>query len=142
MSSRLFQRIREELALAYSVYTFQSFYTQGGIFGVYVGTRPATARKAADAVKEELARLADVGLGGEELERTRQQVKGQIMLSLESTGARLFRLAGFALHNEPFLDLDELLARFDALTSDDVSRIASEFLAPDRHFFLGLGPSE
>ncbi|MFC1660632.1 M16 family metallopeptidase [Gemmatimonadota bacterium] len=141
MSSRLFQRIREELALAYSVYTFQSFYARGGLFGIYVGTRPRTVRKAADTVREELARIAEKGLSELELDQTKQQVKGQIMLSLESTGARLFRLAGFALHRERFIGLDELLGRFDALTLDEVSLLAGEFLSPERHFLLSLGPT-
>jgi predicted Zn-dependent peptidase len=141
MSSRLFQRIREELGLAYSVYTFHSFYALGGLLGVYLGTRPATAAKAAEAVREELDGIASHGLDEVELDRTRQQVKGQIMLSLESTGARLFRLAGFALHREPFIGLDELLGRFDALSQGDVSQLAADFLSPERQFLLSLGPS-
>ena len=89
----------------------------------------------------ELDRLAEEGLTEEELDQTRQQVKGQIMLSLESTGARLFRLAGFALHEEPFITLDETLGRFDALTADEVSRVASEFFSARSHFLLSLGPA-
>ena len=113
MSSRLFQRVREELALVYSVFSFQSFYSQAGISGVYLGTRPSTAGKAVDAVREELDKLAQEGMSGEEVEKIKQQVKGQIMLSLESPGARLFRLATFALHGEPLATLDELLAKID-----------------------------
>ena len=141
MSSRLFQRIREELALAYSVFTFQSFYSRGGVSGVYVGTRPSSAEKAAEAVREELCRLAVEGLPLEELEQTKQQLKGQIMLSLESTGARLYRLAGFALHDEPFLSLDEVLAVLDGTTPDEVAAAASEFFDPEGLFLLSLGPA-
>jgi predicted Zn-dependent peptidase len=141
MSSRLFQRVREELALAYAVFTFQSFYSRGGISGVYVGTRPSSAEKAADAVRGELARLAAEGLPAEELEQTKQQLKGQIMLSLESTGARLYRLAGFALHEEPFLTLDEILKELDAVTSEDVASAASAFFDPEGLLLLSLGPS-
>ena len=92
MSSRLFQRIREELALAYSIFTFQSFYSKAGISGIYLGTRPSAAERAVDAVRAELDKLAQNGMSGKELEQIKQQVKGQIMLSLESPGARLFRL--------------------------------------------------
>jgi predicted Zn-dependent peptidase len=141
MSSRLFQKVREELALAYSVFAFQSFYSRAGISGVYVGTRPATARRAAAAVREELARVAREGIPPEELEQTKQQLKGQIMLSLESTGSRLFRLASFALHGEPFLTLDEVLKKLDAVTSLEVSEAAGEFFDPDRLLLLSLGPS-
>jgi predicted Zn-dependent peptidase len=140
MSSRLFQRIREELALAYTVYSFQSFYALAGLTGVYVGTRPSWEQRAVDAVREELARVAREGLPPDELEQTKRQVKGQIMLSLESTGARLYRLAGFALYEEPFLDLDELLARIDAVSGDEVAAAAATFYDPDRQLLLRLGP--
>ena len=102
MSSRLFRRIREELGLAYSVYTFQSFYSRAGVSGIYAGTRHDGAGQVIDAIREELATLAREGLPREDLVQVKSQVKGQIMLSLESPGARLYRLAGFALHQEPF----------------------------------------
>ena len=140
MSSRLFQRIREELGLAYSVFTFQSFYSMGGITGVYVGTRPATAGKAADAIRHELAKVASEGLSPEEVEQTKQQLKGQIMLSLESTGARLFRLARFALHEEPFMTLDQVLRTLDEVNPRGVAEAAEEFLDPARLLLMSLGP--
>jgi predicted Zn-dependent peptidase len=140
MSSRLFQRVREELALAYSVFSFQSFYSTAGITGVYLGTRPPFAQQAVDAVREELNRVADGGLPPPELAQVKQQVKGQIMLSLESTGARLYRLAGFALHGEPFTTLDEILAKLDAVTPEDLAAVAGEYFSPNRLFLLRLGP--
>ncbi len=141
MSSRLFQRVREELGLAYSVFTFQSYYSKAGISGVYVGTRPSTAEKAVAVVREELDYVAQNGMASEELEQIKQQVKGQIMLSLESTGARLYRLAAFSLHGEPFATLDELLGKIDAVTEKQVSDIAAEFFSSDRQFLLRLGPA-
>ena len=140
MSSRLFQRIREELALCYSVYTYQSFYSASGVSGVYLGTRPATAEKAANAVREELAQVAKEGLEEDEIERVKQQVKGHVMLSLESSGSRLHRLAGFALNHEPLTGLNELLSKIDAVTGDDVFRVAKEYFDPARHLELRLGP--
>ena len=142
MSSRMFQRIREELALAYAVYSFQSFYVLAGLTGVYVGTRPSWEERAVEAVRAELALVAREGLSEEELERTKRQVKGQIMLSLESTGARLHRLAGFALYDEPFLTLDQLLARIDAVSEDEVSAAGGTFCDPDRQLLLRLGPED
>ncbi len=140
MSSRLFQKVREELALAYTVFSFQSFYALAGLTGVYVGTRPSWEKKAVDAVRDELARIAREGLPPDELEQTKRQVKGQIMLSLESTGARLYRLAGFALYEEPYLDLDQVLAKIDAVTAEDVASAAAEFYDPDRQLLVRLGP--
>ncbi|MDH3271922.1 MAG: insulinase family protein [Gemmatimonadota bacterium] len=140
MSSTLFQRVREELGLCYSIFTYQSFYNVAGLMGVYVGTRPANADAASEAVREELARVAADGLGADGLERIKRQVKGQVMLSLESTGARLHRLASFALHEEPFLGLDGLLAKIDAVSEADVRRAAALYLDPARHLELRLGP--
>lgn len=142
MSSRLFQRVREELGLCYSVFTYQSFYRTAGLTGVYVGTRPATADDAATAVREELDRAAREGLSADDLQRIKQQVKGQVMLSLESTGARLHRLASSALHDEPFLGLDGLLGRIDAVTEDDVRRVAARSFDPSEHLELRLGPDQ
>jgi predicted Zn-dependent peptidase len=140
MSSRLFQRVREELALCYSIYTYQSFYSRSGVSGVYVGTRPATATTAAAAVREELAKVAAEGLPEAELEQVKRQLKGQIVLSLESSGARLHRLASFALHDEPVVSLGELLDKIDGVVVDDVRRVASEYFEPARQLELRLGP--
>ncbi len=140
MSSRLFQRVREELGLAYAVYSYQTFYEHAGIFGVYVGTRPEWADRAEETVRAELARAAAEGLSAEELDDVKGQVKGQLVLSLESSGARLHRLAGVALYDEPFLTLDELVARVDAVTLDEIAALAAEYLDPDRQVVLRLGP--
>jgi predicted Zn-dependent peptidase len=140
MSSRLFQRIREELGLCYSVFTFHSFYRMGGVGGVYVGTRPATEEQAVDAILAELTRIAEEGIPSQELEQAKQQVKGQIMLSLESTGARLYRLTAFALHEEPFLGLGELLARIEAVAIEDIAMLAERYFHPARQLVMRLGP--
>ena len=142
MSSRLFQKVREELGLCYSVFTFQSFYRSAGMVGVYVGTRPGTADHASEAVRGELQRVATEGLSEADLDRIKQQVKGQVMLSLESTGARLHRLASFALHDEPFRGLDDVLARIDGVTRDDILRVAMRYYDPELHLELRLGPDE
>lgn len=140
MSSRLFQKIREELALAYSVFSYQSFYRTSGITGVYVATRPKAADEAVAAILQEYSRLAEGSLGEEELEQTRSQVKGQMTLSLESSSARLYRLAGFALYDEPFLTLDELLMKVDAISAENIAEVAADFFSPERQFSLRMGP--
>jgi predicted Zn-dependent peptidase len=142
MSSRLFQRVREELGLCYSVFTYQSFYHAAGVLGVYVGTRPATAAQAAEAVRSELKQVADEGLSATDVDRIKRQVKGQVMLSLESTGARLHRLASFALHDESCIGLEEVVAHIDRVTVDDIHRVAARYFDPDRHLELRLGSRE
>ncbi|MGH7475520.1 MAG: M16 family metallopeptidase [Longimicrobiales bacterium] len=140
MSSRLFQRVREELGLAYTVYSYQTFYRDAGVCGVYVGTRRETADLAEATIREEMARLAAHGLSSTELADAKGQVKGQIVLSLESSGARLHRLAGVALYDEPFLSLDELVARVDAVSAEEVAAVAAEYADPERQVLLRLGP--
>ncbi len=140
MSSRLFQRIREELGLAYGIYAFTSFYRQVGVTGVYVGTQPKTAVQAEAAIREEYAKLARDGLRGEALAEAKQQTRGQLMLSLESPSARMYRLAGFPVHGEPYQSLDQVLATVGGLTEEEVGAVAAEFFAPDRQTVVWLGP--
>ncbi len=80
MSSRLFQRVREELGLAYAIYAFQQLFQSSGILGVYIGTQPSTAEQALEAIRQEYATLAGTGLSDEELAQGKQQLKGQILL--------------------------------------------------------------
>jgi predicted Zn-dependent peptidase len=140
MSSRLFQRIREELGLAYAIYSFTSFYRGVGMTGVYVGTQPARAEKAVEAIRGEFARMAQDGLRGEALADAKQQTLGQLMLSLESPTARMYRLASTAVYSEPYRSLDDVLRTVEALTADDVSAVAREFFDPDRQTVVSLGP--
>ena len=141
MSSRLFQRIREELGLAYAIYSFTSFYRAIGMAGVYVGTQPARAEQAADAIRGEFARMASEGLRGTALEDAKQQTLGQLMLSLESPTARMYRLASTAVYSEPYRSLDEVLGTVESLTADEVSALAAEFFAPERQTVVSLGPN-
>ena len=140
MSSRLFQKVREELGLAYAVHTFQSFHADAGMHGVYFASAPDTAARAAESVRIELADIAARGLPAEELGAGKQQMKGQITLSLEGLTTRMYRAASVALYDEPYRDLDEVLAEVDAVTDDDVRAVCAEFFAPDRQSVLSLGP--
>ncbi|MEE8117452.1 MAG: pitrilysin family protein [Gemmatimonadales bacterium] len=140
MSSRLFQTVREELGLAYAVFSFQSFYGHCGTTGVYVGTHARTAGQAVEAINRELGRLAAEGLEGKGLDEVKQQVKGQITLTLESPAARMHRLAGFPLNDEPFSTIDQTLREIEAVSADEVAAVAAEFLAPERQTTVWLGP--
>ena len=140
MSSRLFQRIREERGLAYSVYTFQSFHADTGVHGIYVGTAPETAREAADAIRDELATLARQGIVGDELEMGKQQLKGQITLSLESVSSRMYRAATSELYGEPYRQLDEILALIDGIDEAIVAEVCARHFTPEGQTVLSLGP--
>ena len=141
MSSRLFQRIREELGLAYAVYAYQNLYQSTGVSGVYVGTQPATADQATEAILAEYRRLADQSLTPQELAEGKQQFKGQVMLSLENPLSRMNRLASVALHHDRYRPLDQVLADIDAVTAEDVAVLAREFFDPARQTVLRLGPN-
>ncbi len=140
MSSRLFQRVREELGLAYAIFAYKHFYQSAGQLGAYIGTQPATADAAADAIRAEYARIAREGLPPDELADGKQQLKGQVMLSLESPSARMGRLAGFVLHEDEYRPLDRMLAEIDAVTADEVAAVAAEYFAPERQTVVRLGP--
>ena len=140
MSSRLFQRVREELGLAYSIYAYRHFHQGTGQFGVYVGCQPGSAQAAVDAIVAELAALARSGLEPAELDGGRRQLKGQIMLALESPAARMSRLAGAALHGEPYRQLAQVLGEIDAVTHEETHALATEFLDPARQTVQWLGP--
>lgn len=142
MSSRLFQRVREELGLAYAVYTFQSFHADVGTHGVYVGTSPDTARQALDAIREELSAVAAHGLPADEIAMGKSQLKGQLTLSLESVSSRMYRCASVELYGEPYRTLDEMLAQIDAVTAEQVADVAREFFDPSRQTVVSLGPGD
>jgi predicted Zn-dependent peptidase len=141
MSSRLFQRVREELGLAYAIFAYKHFYQSTGQLGVYVGTQPASAAEARDAILEEYRRLATDGLSTDELADGKRQLKGQIMLSLENPLSRMGRLAGSELHEDGYHTLDDVLSRIDAVTGEEAAAVAAEFFAPERQTVVRLGPS-
>jgi predicted Zn-dependent peptidase len=140
MSSRLFQRIREELGLAYSVYSFQSFHEDAGMHGVYVGTTPDSARAAVDAINAEMEKLCAEGLSEEDITAGKSQLKGQITLSLESPTSRMYRAAGTELYGEPYRTLDELLALIDAIDAQTVAELCKTYYVPGRQTLVSLGP--
>jgi predicted Zn-dependent peptidase len=140
MSSRLFQRIREELGLAYSVYSFQSFHEDAGMHGVYVGTTPESARAAVDAINEEMEKLSAEGLSDADITAGKSQIKGQITLALESPTSRMYRAAGTELYGEPYRTLDELLTLIDSIDADTVADLCKAFFNPGRQTLVSLGP--
>jgi predicted Zn-dependent peptidase len=138
-SSRLFQEVREKRGLAYSVYSYSSQYLDSGQVGMYVGTRPDNVAEAMSIIGRELPRLADVE--DDELERAKENVKGRTVLSMESMLARMNRLGSSVLTGIPLLSLDEVLARTDAVTKDDIAELA-ELYAPERLSAAAVGGDE
>jgi predicted Zn-dependent peptidase len=141
-SSRLFQEVREKRGLAYSVYSFQSLYAGSGQIGLYLGTRPDNVARALGVVADELERFRAEPATAEELDRSKENVKGRVLLALESTTARMNRLGLSVLADMPLLSVDEVEARIDAVELDDLSELAGELLAPERLSAAGIGADE
>jgi len=141
-SSRLFQEIRERRGLAYSVYSFTSAYQDTGQVGLYVGTRVENLAEAMSIVASELARLREQPATEDELSRAKENLKGRVVLALESTGSRMNRLGSEVLAGAPLLSIDEVIERIDAVTREDLSELVHELWAPGRLSAAGIGPDE
>ncbi len=141
-SSRLFQEIREKRGMAYSVYTFGSQYRDTGHVGLYAGTREENLGECVEVASRE---LLDVGSGNVrpgELERAKENIKGRLLLSLESTSSRMTRLGKGLVTDTELISIDETVRRLEAVTADDVAALAAELYAPERLSAAGIGPSE
>jgi predicted Zn-dependent peptidase len=142
MSSRLFLEVREKRGLAYAVGSYTQQYVDGGLIGLYVGTREDNVEQACDIIATELRRLHTDGITEEELERAREHVKGRMVLSSESTAARMARIGKAVLFGTPLFTLDEMLAKVDAVTLDQVAELADELYAPESLSAAAIAPSE
>jgi predicted Zn-dependent peptidase len=129
MSSRLFQEIREKRGLAYSVYSYHTGYADSGLFTVYAGTAPKQTKDVLELTMEQLHELSVKGLGEDELHRGKEQLKGSLILSLESTSSRMNRIGKNELMLGRHYTLDELLARIDNVTMDHIREVTKRMLA-------------
>jgi len=139
MSSRLFQNIRERQGLAYSIYSDLNPYRDTGCLAVYAGTSLASASKVVQSVVSEFRKLKTESVPDEELRRSKAQLKGSLMLSLESSTSRMSNLARQEMYFDRYYDLDELIERIEAVTAEDLSKLASEFFKPESVAVTALG---
>jgi predicted Zn-dependent peptidase len=128
MSSRLFQEIREKRGLAYSVYSFASQHSDTGLWATYIGCLPAKADEVLAICQEEIAKVISGGLTDAELERGKGQLRGSLVLGLEDPSSRMSRLGKSALVYSRLEPVEEVLAAIEAVTHDDVGRVAAEVL--------------
>lgn len=139
MSSRLFQRIREERGLAYSIYTFSNSYTDTGQFGIYAGCQPGKADEVISLITGELAAVAEGGLTEAEVQRGKGQMRGAVVLGLEDSGSRMSRIGKSELVYGDVLGVDELISRIDAVTVADAADLAHDLLHRPRALSV-VGP--
>jgi predicted Zn-dependent peptidase len=141
-SSRLFQEIREKRGMAYSVYSFASQYTDTGQIGFYVGTRPENLQDCLEIAASEIADIAAGSLTEMELERAKENLKGRIMLSMESTSNRMTRLGRSVITDTEILSLPRIIAEIEAVEPEAIAELAGVLLAEERLSAAGIGPSE
>jgi predicted Zn-dependent peptidase len=141
-SSRLFQEIREKRGMAYTVYSFGSQYTDTGLVGIYVGTREENLDACLQIVAEQIAEIAAGNLRERELQRAKENLKGRIALSMESTSNRMSRLGRSLITDTELLSLDRVIAEIDAVEPLMLAELAGVLLDPDRLSAAGIGPSE
>ena len=141
-SSRLFQEVREKRGLAYAVGSYTEQYDDCGMVAMYVGTREGNVGEACEIIGRELGSLRSDGASADELERAKEHVKGRMVLGLESTSARMSRIARATLFDLELLSLDEMLARVDAVSAADVAELARELYDPAHLSAACIGRSE
>jgi predicted Zn-dependent peptidase len=141
-SSRLFQEIREKRGMAYAVYSFVSQYTDTGQIGIYVGTREDNLVEALAIAAEQISEIAAGKLAPRELDRAKENLKGRILLSMESTSTRMNRLGKTLISDSELLSLERIVAEIDAVDAESVCALAATLLDPTRLSAAGIGPSE
>ena len=139
-SSRLFQEIREKRGLAYAVYTFGAQYEDAGEFGVYVGTREENVSVCCQVIAEQFDDLASGGVTAEELQRAKDNLKGRIVLGLESTGSRMNRLGRSIIGDIEIKSIDQLIEEVEAVDVDSVTELAGELLQANNLAVAAIGP--
>ncbi|MDP3893888.1 pitrilysin family protein [Nocardioides sp.] len=139
-SSRLFQEVRERRGLAYSVYSFASHYVDAGLVGVSVGCLPGRYDEVLAVVREELRKVAEGGITEDELARGKGQLRGALVLGLEDSGSRMSRLGKAELVHDELLSIDEVLARINAVTVEEIRALAEEIFSRPQLLAV-VGPS-
>ena len=139
MSSRLFQSLREKLGLCYSVYSFTSAHCDTGILGLGTALGEETEEEAITAMIDEIKKLLDGGVTADEVRRAREQVKSGVLMSLESTSARMNRLARGELFLGEIVSAEELIERYNAVTEDDILAAARSIFRPELASFSAVG---
>lgn len=138
-SSRLFQRVREERGLAYSVYTYYTAFQNAGLFTIYAGTNPENVPEMLEVVGQELSEVVTKGITEEELNRTKEQFKGSLLLASESVIHRMHRLGKSELSFNRHVTPEEIVDKITAVTREDVRTLAEELLKPSAYTLVVIG---
>lgn len=140
--SRLFERIRENEGLAYSIYTFSSSYLTTGMMGVYAAVAPENLERTIQLAFEEVRKLREEPLPKTEHETNREQLKGNLLMALENTSNRMTRMAKAMMYHGRLLTVSEVVEAIDAVSVKDIQDLAQDLFQPERCAMLVLGPEE
>jgi len=140
MSSRLFQSVRERAGLCYAINTFAEFTRDGGISGTFMAVSPDNASAAIDLVWREYEQLRREGISKRELDDTRDQLKGSMLLGMENVASKMSRLAKNEMHYKRYIEVGEIIERLDAISVEDIARILETYWSRDCTLLVGLGP--
>jgi predicted Zn-dependent peptidase len=140
MSSRLFQEVREQNALAYSIYSYVTSYRDTGLLTVYAGTDPANALEVVRLVNREFKRIGEEGITPAEELRVRNQIKGSLVLSLESSNSHMSRLARQEIYFGKYLSMDDIIKGVEKVTAEQVRQLAQKLFSSENLSLTILGP--
>ncbi len=140
MSSRLFQEIRETRGLAYSVFSYRNLFMETGTYGIYAGTAPGSAREVVDLIVKQMDLMLESGVTESELDHAKCHMRGAVVLALEDPASRMTRMGKSEVTGGEILSIDEIIARVDAVTIDDVATVAKDLLQPGSRVLTAIGP--
>ncbi len=141
LSSRLFQEVREQRGMAYTVFSYHSTYVDTGLFAIYAGTTPSNSREVVECILGEIMDIKKNGLTKEELERTKSQIKGGLYLGLESASSRMSRLGKTELTYNRVIAPEEVVEKLERVSMEDIHRVANRLWLKDKVSLLMLGPA-
>lgn len=142
VSSRLFQEVREQRGLAYSIYSYHSAYRDSGLFSIYAGTSPRNRDQVINLILNEIKKIQREGIKEGELKKSQEQIKGSIYLGLESVSNRMTRLGKSEIYHDRVIDPDEIIQKVGQVTRDRVVELAEQLFQPERLVLTTIGPGQ
>lgn len=140
MSSRLFQKIREDLGLTYSIYSYQTSYTDSGLFSIYAGMHPKSTEKVIEIVKKEIVDIKKYGITSNELNRSKEQIKGNLLLSLESSSSRMSHLGKSTLILDRIISSEEIISKLDNVSMESIFNVIENVFGNSVYAMAAIWP--
>jgi predicted Zn-dependent peptidase len=140
MSSRLFQEIREKLGLVYGISTFGQSFKDTGMFGILAGTSPEYFKQVMELIRKEFDLISAELVSEQEIKNAKEQIKGHMVLGLESSNSRMNRIAEQEIYFGKYLSIEEIIEKIDAVNADGIKKMSAELFAPEKQALSVVGP--